>query len=249
MSSPISGQTLKRWAWRNHGDHWHDEFVSTSDDSADGLPLVSSSTARHPQQHIAFVALCSTRPVMRPWHDAAAPSWTSPAALVNAGYAEPVVLVNDTYPPTRLPWIATTRPVDAADAGTPFFRDHPTEAGGRGTARTMLTASLSGWGIRLVARPAMQPRLHNGSVWPADNALIASGLARQGQGELGLRIWDGMFAAGLPEFDLNRMPELMQASREPGGRSAIRSPAARALGSRIGVSACCNASAWRFNAA
>ena len=37
---------------------------------------------------------------------------------------------------------------------------------------------------------------HTGSVWPHDNALIASGLARYGYGEKALQILTGQFQAG-----------------------------------------------------
>ena len=49
-------------------------------------------------------------------------------------------------------------------------------------ARTLMSpASYSGWGIRTVSTPAARYNpmsYHNGSIWPHDNALIASGFAR-----------------------------------------------------------------------
>ncbi len=90
----------------------------------------------------------------------------------------------------------------------------------RSLARTLLGAeSFSGWGIRSVSSTEARYNpmaYHNGSVWPHDNALIAWGLAQHGLGDLGLQIWNGLFAAGL-HFDLNRMPELFCGfPREPG---------------------------------
>ena len=48
---------------------------------------------------------------------------------------------------------------------------------------------------------------HNGSVWPHDNAIVAAGLARYGQREAALRIFEGLFAAAT-HIDLRRLPEL-----------------------------------------
>ena len=71
---------------------------------------------------------------------------------------------------------------------------------------------FSGWGIRTVS--TVEPRYnpmsyHNGSVWPHDNALIASGacaLSRQGRGLA--RIFRALFDAAT-YFDLQRLPELV----------------------------------------
>lgn len=71
-------------------------------------------------------------------------------------------------------------------------------------------ASWSGWGIRTVARTEARFNpmgYHNGSVWPHDNALIASGFARYGLTEQLLKVFSGLFDASA-FFDLHRMPEL-----------------------------------------
>jgi glycogen debranching enzyme len=47
---------------------------------------------------------------------------------------------------------------------------------------------------------------HNGSVWPHDNALIASGLARYGYCPEATRIFEGLFAAST-YIELRRLPE------------------------------------------
>jgi len=70
--------------------------------------------------------------------------------------------------------------------------------------------SFSGWGIRTVAaREARYNPMsyHNGSVWPHDNALIASGLSRYGFKDLALSVLDALFHATL-YLDLQRLPEL-----------------------------------------
>src|SRR6202008_2329815 len=77
----------------------------------------------------------------------------------------------------------------------------------------------SGWGVRTVG--ATEARYnpisyHNGSVWPHDNALIASGLSRYGFTKEALAIFQGMFEAAM-YFDLHRMPELFCGFlRDPG---------------------------------
>jgi glycogen debranching enzyme len=78
-------------------------------------------------------------------------------------------------------------------------------------ARTLLAPeSFSEWGIRTV--PSTESRYnpmsyHNGSVWPHDNALIASGLARYGLKEEVVRIMSGFFDASR-FVELHRLPEL-----------------------------------------
>lgn len=79
------------------------------------------------------------------------------------------------------------------------------------TAKCLLTPEFfSGWGIRTLA--AVETRYnplsyHNGSVWPHDNALIASGFGRYG-----LRQFAGKVLLALLDvssvMDLHRLPEL-----------------------------------------
>lgn len=77
----------------------------------------------------------------------------------------------------------------------------------------------TGWGIRTLAsdEQSYNPMsYHNGSIWPHDNAIIASGLARYGFKREAARILSGMFEASL-FADLHRLPELFCGfSREPG---------------------------------
>src|ERR1700681_1142519 len=77
-------------------------------------------------------------------------------------------------------------------------------------AETLLSPdSFSGWGIRTVA--AGQARYnplsyHNGSIWPHDNSLIASGLAKYECKDLAGRILLGLLDASR-WADLRRLPE------------------------------------------
>jgi glycogen debranching enzyme len=78
-------------------------------------------------------------------------------------------------------------------------------------AETLLGAdSFSGWGVRTVA--AGQARYnplsyHNGSIWPHDNSIVASGLAKYGRKDMAGRILLGMLDASR-WADLGRLPEL-----------------------------------------
>jgi glycogen debranching enzyme len=74
----------------------------------------------------------------------------------------------------------------------------------------MRPSSFSGWGIRTVAtdEPRYNPMsYHNGSVWPHDNALIATGMARYGFRAEAAAIFRGLFEAST-YIDLKRLPEL-----------------------------------------
>lgn len=75
--------------------------------------------------------------------------------------------------------------------------------------RLMGPDMFSGWGIRTLAsgQGAFNALgYHTGTVWPHDNALIASGLARYGFREEAARVVDGLVAAA-EAFD-GRLPEV-----------------------------------------
>jgi glycogen debranching enzyme len=78
-------------------------------------------------------------------------------------------------------------------------------------ARTLMSASsFCGWGIRTIASTEARYNpmsYHTGSVWPHDNAMIASGLARYGYRAETARIFEGLFASST-YIDLRRLPEL-----------------------------------------
>jgi glycogen debranching enzyme len=69
---------------------------------------------------------------------------------------------------------------------------------------------FSGWGIRTVAAGMARYNpmsYHNGSIWPHDNALIASGMARYGRTESAMALFSASFDSSL-HFDSHRLPEL-----------------------------------------
>ncbi|MGA9882712.1 MAG: amylo-alpha-1,6-glucosidase [Candidatus Acidiferrales bacterium] len=79
------------------------------------------------------------------------------------------------------------------------------------TARTLLgDDSFSGWGVRTLSSREIRYNAmsyHNGSIWPHDNAIIASGLARYGRKNTAVKILSGLYDASI-FLDLHRLPEL-----------------------------------------
>jgi glycogen debranching enzyme len=78
---------------------------------------------------------------------------------------------------------------------------------------------FSGWGIRTLASSEHRYNpmsYHNGSIWPHDNAIVATGLAAAGHKELAARVLGALFDATL-FMRLHRLPELFCGfPREPG---------------------------------
>lgn len=101
--------------------------------------------------------------------------------------------------------------VRSSNAGHALFTGMAYPERAAEVVRTLMGASsFCGWGIRTV--PSTEARYnpmsyHNGSIWPHDNALIASGLARYGYRAEAARIFEGLFAAST-YIDLRRLPEL-----------------------------------------
>ncbi len=81
----------------------------------------------------------------------------------------------------------------------------------RKVAQDILRPSFcSGWGIRTVAAGEARYNpmsYHNGSIWPHDNAVIASGLVRYGLSDGVVPIFNGMMQAAA-YMDQRRLPEL-----------------------------------------
>lgn len=96
---------------------------------------------------------------------------------------------------------------------------------------------FSGWGVRTLAAGEVRfnpMSYHNGSVWPHDNALIASGLAKYGLLEESMKILQGMFDASM-FIDMRRLPELFcgferRANEGPTAYPVACSPQAWAVG-------------------
>jgi glycogen debranching enzyme len=91
-----------------------------------------------------------------------------------------------------------------------FSRIARPERASRLAQELMQPETFSGWGIRTIARgePRYNPMsYHNGSIWPHDNALVATGLAHYGFRSSALRVLLGLYEASL-YFGSQRLPEL-----------------------------------------
>jgi glycogen debranching enzyme len=101
--------------------------------------------------------------------------------------------------------------VATSNAGHPMWSGIATpEHAARMAERLLEPDFFSGWGIRTVAEGQARYNpmsYHNGSIWPHDNALIATGMARYGHTREALRVFAGMFDASL-FFAQHRLPEL-----------------------------------------
>ncbi len=98
----------------------------------------------------------------------------------------------------------------------------------------MASSSFCGWGIRTIASTEARYNpmsYHNGSVWPHDNALIASGFARYGFRREAAEVFEGLYRAST-YVDLRRLPELLCGfpRKKIAGRPSIPSPARRRPG-------------------
>jgi glycogen debranching enzyme len=95
------------------------------------------------------------------------------------------------------------------------------------TEHLVSPALNSGWGIRTLARGAVRYNpmsYHNGSVWPHDGAICASGMARYGDRECVVKLMGGLFEAGV-RFDM-RLPELFCGFPRATGGPPIAYPVA-----------------------
>ncbi|RBP05679.1 glycogen debranching enzyme [Roseiarcus fermentans] len=95
-------------------------------------------------------------------------------------------------------------------------------------AALMGSSGFSGWGVRTVASTEARYNpmsYHNGSVWPHDNALIASGFARYGYRAEAGRVFEGLFSAST-YVDLRRLPELLCGFPRKKGRGPTFYPVA-----------------------
>jgi glycogen debranching enzyme len=101
--------------------------------------------------------------------------------------------------------------VRGSNAGHALFTGIARNDRGRALAHSLFASDFySGWGIRTVATEEARYNplsYHNGSVWPHDNALIATGLARYGfknhAGKILLALMDVSSV-----IELHRLPEL-----------------------------------------
>jgi len=110
--------------------------------------------------------------------------------------------------------------VRASNSGHLLFTGLASRKRARCVAEQLLSPALnSGWGIRTLARGEVRYNpmsYHNGSVWPHDGAICASGIARYGDRDGVVKMMSELFEAAA-RFDM-RLPELFCGfPRAPGG--------------------------------
>jgi len=119
--------------------------------------------------------------------------------------------------------------VRASNAGHCLFTKIASPDKAQLVAHTLLSRDFfTGWGVRTVGSDEARYNplsYHNGSVWPHDNALIASGVAKYGQRELAGQILMGLLDAS-SAVDLHRLPELFCGLDRRGGEGPTLYPVA-----------------------
>ncbi|MGE0523606.1 MAG: glycogen debranching N-terminal domain-containing protein [Variibacter sp.] len=119
--------------------------------------------------------------------------------------------------------------VRTSNAGQVLFSGIADAERARKVGRGLLGSDFfSGWGIRTVAREAARYNpmsYHNGSIWPHDNALIATGLARYGMKTEVNQVFGGLFDAAT-YMDLRRLPELFCGFKRRAGEGPTLYPVA-----------------------
>jgi glycogen debranching enzyme len=119
--------------------------------------------------------------------------------------------------------------VRTSNAGQVLFSGIARPERARRVVSGLMDASqFSGWGIRTVStaeRRYNPMSYHNGSVWPHDNALIASGFSHYGASTEAARVFRGLFDVA-NYMDLRRLPELFCGFPRYHGRGPTLYPVA-----------------------
>jgi glycogen debranching enzyme len=100
--------------------------------------------------------------------------------------------------------------------------------------RLMDEDMFNGWGIRTLSEKEKRYNpigYHVGTVWPHDNAIIATGFRRYGLEEPAREVWAGIVAAAL-QFPTYRLPEVFSGFRR------------RAFGQPVHYPVACHPQAW-----
>jgi glycogen debranching enzyme len=119
--------------------------------------------------------------------------------------------------------------VRSSNAGHALFTEIASDERAEHVAETLFDdRSYCSWGIRTIAHsePRYNPMsYHNGSIWPHDNAIIASGLGAYGFKDKALDLLTSFFDASL-FVDSQRLPELFCGFRRRSGKGPILYPVA-----------------------
>lgn len=119
--------------------------------------------------------------------------------------------------------------VESSNAGHCLFSGIATPERASIIAKGMMSDRMfSGWGIRTIARgePRYNPMsYHNGSIWPHDNSMIASGLSRYGLMDDTLQVLNAMFDTST-YVEAHRLPELFCGFPREAGKAPVSYPVA-----------------------
>lgn len=119
--------------------------------------------------------------------------------------------------------------VRTSNAGHCLFTGIASPERARKVAKNLMDpVFFTGWGVRTVA--SIETRYnplsyHNGSVWPHDNSLVASGMARYGFKDLAGKILLALLDLS-SMVDLNRLPELLCGLERRAGEAPTLYPVA-----------------------
>ena len=118
--------------------------------------------------------------------------------------------------------------VRTSNAGHLLFVGLPTgERAERMTEQLLSGHFYSGWGIRTLSDDELlfnPMSYHNGSIWPHDTAICATGMARYGERESVVRLLSGTFESAV-HFN-KRLPELFCGFTRSAGEAPVAYPVA-----------------------
>ena len=119
--------------------------------------------------------------------------------------------------------------VKSSNAGHALYTGIADEDKARILVKNLMEKDMfSGWGIRTLSeyeRMYNPMSYHNGSVWPHDVAMVASGFARYGYQEEAVKLLRALFDASL-FIDLQRLPELFCGFKRRKGEGPTAYPVA-----------------------
>lgn len=216
--SRASDRGLANQGWKDSGDSvFH----------ADGR-LAEGPIALVEVQGYAYAALRTMAELGERWDSRASAHWARRAQELRLTVERHFWMDDAAYYGLALDGDGALCAVRTSNAGHLLqFGLPPPERASAVADQLMSPAFFTGWGIRTVARGEARFNpisYHNGSVWPHDSAICASGLAMAGVRGAATRLLRGAFEAAV-HFDM-RMPELFCGFARTQGAPPVAYPVA-----------------------
>jgi len=213
-----SDRGLANQGWKDSGDSvFH----------ADGT-LAQGPIALVEVQGYAHAALRTMAELGERWDTRAASHWARRAGELRAAIEKLFWMPDLAYYGLALDGDGRLCAVRTSNAGHLLYMGVPPPERAAAVAQQLMSpAFFTGWGVRTVARGESRFNpisYHNGSVWPHDSAICASGMARQGVRGAATRLLRGAFEAAV-HFDM-RMPELFCGFARTQGAPPVAYPVA-----------------------